>query len=824
MKNALIRKSRKRRQLLCSCLYLFYSAYFALLCALLSNQAVVVAKSITIDEPNYKEHEDDLNAVTKLEMPQVLPVPFSETDHVHESTDKNMLAMKQRKRKKYSHQKRMGNSMSGSRHKKKKGKTRRRDQNKRQISSAHDGSNNSAQRQARSLFVLQQYTRRRMMGRVSMQRQMKVSLFPSMFRGWPWQRNRRMGGRRGQWMSSGPPRRRFRRDWGRNEDTDRGGSGVVSVGSRPVETRAPHSITVVESRPATPAPSPGFERPINRAADAPLALIIDGKLHYGQYANQESNARDNLIPDFSYAGYMGGGVALPTYDSIPVQRTLSPSGGDDFASIQQALDEVANLPPDIRGIKGAVLLARGTYSISRTLRMTSSGVILRGEGQGPADTVISSTNQEKKGYGIRIEGEGGSDHPRRASNAQTFRTTDNVVPTGSRTVTVASVADFIVGDKVALVRTPNDVWIGPDGINVEQFGWEADNYNAAYEASILAIDEPNNQLILDVPLVETIETRFGGGEIYRIDTTNRIQQTGIENIRVETPDGDPDDYDRPFWAIYMQYVENSWVRDVTVRRISQGITTNFGVRFVTVQDSAYLDPDFEVTGGNHYAFNLDSGQGVLMQRCFASQARHPYVTGSKVRGPNVFLDSVSVRDETDTGPHQVSFVKLHKMLRSKVNVQLIRNLEGSQYICMLTLQRWSTGTLYDNLSGTDLWVQNRADSGTGHGWAGAQQMLWNVDYETLILHAPGGAMNWAVGAKGEYTESIWSPNEPNGIIESQGQDVQPRSLYLQQLQDRLGAGAVNAITIPLQRSQSIIGQLRTWDGNGRSPLSASNFE
>lgn len=38
--------------------------------------------------------------------------------------------------------------------------------------------------------------------------------------------------------------------------------------------------------------------------------------------------------------------------------------------------------------------------------------------------------------------------------------------------------------------------------------------------------------------------------------------------------------------------------------------------------------------------------------------------------------------------------------------------------------RWSTGLLFDNIKTGLINVQNRADSGSGHGWTGAQVMLW----------------------------------------------------------------------------------------------------
>ena len=81
--------------------------------------------------------------------------------------------------------------------------------------------------------------------------------------------------------------------------------------------------------------------------------------------------------DFSHAGYMGGGVALP---DVPVKKTIEPSGGDDdTATIQAAIDEVSKLPLE-NGWRGAVLLAPGTYPCEGTIRISTSGVVLRGSG------------------------------------------------------------------------------------------------------------------------------------------------------------------------------------------------------------------------------------------------------------------------------------------------------------------------------------------------------------------------------------------------------------------------------------------------------------
>jgi hypothetical protein len=125
---------------------------------------------------------------------------------------------------------------------------------------------------------------------------------------------------------------------------------------------------------------------------ASVKLGENGKLEY------IADARENMIPDFSRAGYMGGGVKIP---DLPVRITLEPrpgmnmalemynpddppdaGEGDDFPRIQAAIDKVSAMPLDKNGLRGAVLLKKGLYRTSKGLSIKASGVVLRGEGQG----------------------------------------------------------------------------------------------------------------------------------------------------------------------------------------------------------------------------------------------------------------------------------------------------------------------------------------------------------------------------------------------------------------------------------------------------------
>src|SRR5687768_8360574 len=114
---------------------------------------------------------------------------------------------------------------------------------------------------------------------------------------------------------------------------------------------------------------------VSNAQDMPPATTmlypgIDGKLVY------VADSLGNKIPDFSNAGYKGGGVAIPY---VPVKATVWPVAGDNSDNIQAAIDKVSAMPPDVSGFRGAVLLKMGVYTLEKPVAIKASGVVLRGE-------------------------------------------------------------------------------------------------------------------------------------------------------------------------------------------------------------------------------------------------------------------------------------------------------------------------------------------------------------------------------------------------------------------------------------------------------------
>ena len=139
------------------------------------------------------------------------------------------------------------------------------------------------------------------------------------------------------------------------------------------------------------------------AADRPTSAWVhpgdDGKLVY------RTTETGDRIMDFSHAGYMGGGVALP---DVPVKKTIKPTGGDDdAAAIQAAIDEVAALPLE-GGFRGAVLLEPGIYRCGGTINITASGVVLRGSGAtGESRSTLLLTGRPHAAIAMREGGRGG---------------------------------------------------------------------------------------------------------------------------------------------------------------------------------------------------------------------------------------------------------------------------------------------------------------------------------------------------------------------------------------------------------------------------------
>jgi hypothetical protein len=469
----------------------------------------------------------------------------------------------------------------------------------------------------------------------------------------------------------------------------------------------------------------------------------DGKLVY------VPDEQGNTIPDFSDCGYMGGGVPIP---DVAVRATVEPAEGDCGPMIQASIDQVSGLPLDANGFRGAVLLKRGRYAIAGTIAIKASGVVLRGEGRGEDGTVLIAAGKGQRTL-IRVAGSSG---PKEVAGSRR-KITDAYVPVGARSFHVERADDLKVGDLVTVLRPSTAEWIhfiGMDRIPVPQgrtdvVQWKAGSKDLHFRRVITAIE--GDRVTVDAPIVNALQAEYGGGFLYKHDAGGLVSQVGVENLRGESEYTAPDDEDHGWNFVGMDNVRDGWTRNVTSVHFGYSLVAlSRNAYHVTVRDCTCLDPVSKITGGRRYSFAI-TGSLNLFYRCQAKDGRHDFVMHATVPGPNAFVDCLAEKAHSDTGPHH----------------------------------RWSTGTLYDNVEvqGNAINVQNRGASGTGHGWAGAQMVFWNCKAKSMDVQGPPTAQNWAIGCSAGTTKG-------SGFWESKGVAVEPRSLYLKQLEDRLGADVV----------------------------------
>ena len=483
----------------------------------------------------------------------------------------------------------------------------------------------------------------------------------------------------------------------------------------------------------------------------------EGRLVYG------TDARGNRIPDFSIAGYRGGGVPI---SDVSVVEEVEPGEGDDGERIQAAIDRVAERPLNDDGFRGAVLLKSGVYEIEGKLRVSDSGIVLRGEGQGEDGTVLIGAGATQRAL-IRVEGTGlwsEVDGTRR-------RILDDYVPVGATSFEVEADHDFEPGDRVIVHRPDTEEWISAigmdsipersDGRTVRQ--WTPGGFELLYERIVADVD--GNRITVDAPVMMALDARFGGGSVYRFEFPGRIENVGVENMRgiAEIAEGaEADSEDHAWIFVRFDRLKNGWIRDITSYHFGFALAQVAArSKWVTVQDCRYLEPVSEIRGSRRYPFHV-GGQQNLFQRLYSEDARRDFSTGRAVAGPNVVLDSEAYNAVNYTGPHH----------------------------------RWATGILYDNVRvpHDGIKVQNRMNFGSGHGWPGANIVFWNCSADEIVVESPPTARNWSIGSKGRKGEPAFvgrthTIDDFPGTWISHGEHVEPRSLYLEQLEERMGAGA-----------------------------------
>ncbi len=516
------------------------------------------------------------------------------------------------------------------------------------------------------------------------------------------------------------------------------------------------------------------------AQGGPRRLVYpgaDGKLAY------DADARGNRIPDFSHAGYGGGGVPLPV---VPVRVVVPARDGDSTARIQAALDYVAALNPDADGFRGAVLLQTGRHEVAGALRLTASGVVLRG--QGPKNTVIVATGTDRRtliqvrGKADRKLGVWGRIVPN-AVEGKGYAVADKYVPVGATRLRLVNTEGLRVGDRVLVEHPSTKAWIA--ALRMDRFptdgkgswlDWRPGTLNLHWDRTVTKVE--GDTVTLDCPLTAALDATLATATVRPYTWPGRIARVGIEGLRCESAfdRANPHDEEHSWNAVGVECAEDVWVRQVTAAHFAgSAVAVWETARRVTVEDVESLHPVSEIGGYRRLTF-YTSGQQTLCRRCKAEDGRHDFATGYLAAGPNAFVECKAARARRFSGP----------------------------------IESWATGVLYDNvtLDGAGLALTNREIEGQGVGWAAANCVLWQCVAPVVTCRAPPTADNWAIGCWGQFVG--------DGHWRSMNQFVKPQSLYAAQLADRLAGKAEvrSAVPVDAGSAPSIDAVVRAGEASG----------
>lgn len=379
---------------------------------------------------------------------------------------------------------------------------------------------------------------------------------------------------------------------------------------------------------------------------------------------QDKNTiKNNVLPDFSYAGYHFGEKELPSaFDhtlNVADFGAIAGDGRDDTPAFNKALDKANNL-------EGYVLIniPSGKFNISQIIYINRSKTVLRGVGSGQTGTILyfelplrfvadPPEHEELMEYLVRFdkrqrEPKRGIDTPfsqyswsggflwvakkgklyksyniPKYNQPITTYTTCSSGKQGEFKVEVQDASQLKVGQTYKLC------WYNKDGeegsliehmydqqdVTVGEHHWNnPDNPLVSQMVKITKIDK--NVIVVKAPLLWDVRTDWHCSLV----EWEHIEEVGIENMAFEFPISP----DRPHHcedgnnAIYLTSLMNGWVRNVSIKNADSGILTD-DISNVTIENvTSYGDKL------SHYSVAMGEVHNVLVKDLrVRNKVRHP---------------------------------------------------------------------------------------------------------------------------------------------------------------------------------------------------------
>lgn len=484
----------------------------------------------------------------------------------------------------------------------------------------------------------------------------------------------------------------------------------------------------------------------------------------------ESNS-ENVLPDFSYAGYKCGEVAIPTVKQMKLKWfdvTEFGAVASDGESDREAF--IAAIAAAEANGGGVIYFPEGEFEIhaeedpDQTIFIRSSNTIIKGAGRNKSKILLSTpyhpTNPEQlwtSPTAIGFSPKGG---------IKAIGTVTADAPRGSFTIEVSSTKGLKAGDWInvnlpfnnaeELVRQElgdyydqmnNSVLIKKQGVHVDDFH------------QIKSVS--GNVITMVEPIVYAVESRWG----WKVDKIPYLENVGVEDITFQ---GDcVDDYvhhrtwndDGGYKAVFFSRTVDSWIRRTDFIHITEAVSFTLSARV-----SAF---DIHVSGKRgHSSIRSQNSVRAFIGKVF------DYSDSQTVKGAGQW-HAVGVSKHSLAAVLWRNEWGLDANFEAHASQPRATLIDACQGGFIRLRQGGGEAQLPNHLGDLVIWNFEATASEPERSW-----QWW--DSETIWTRFTPPVM---VGYHG--AELIFEPSQTL-IEESHGEPVEPESLYEAQLIRRLG--------------------------------------
>ncbi|MCA9125746.1 MAG: right-handed parallel beta-helix repeat-containing protein [Planctomycetales bacterium] len=466
------------------------------------------------------------------------------------------------------------------------------------------------------------------------------------------------------------------------------------------------------------------------------------------------------LPDFSYAGYRRGEVALPTDDALTKRPSQSVrqygAVGDGItddthafeAALHQAAGHVVEVPP-------------GEYVISRQLVIDQSETVLRGCGPDQSRLLFKQPlNDIQPNWGATTTGKRTSNYSwsggfitlKGQFDSRPHCQVTEPAQRGGQRLVVSELAHLRVGELIRLQMSDEA------SQSLAQYLYQADpgplenllsRASVTWTAAIVSLDHDARTLTLDRPLTTDVRLAWQP-RLYLASSS--VEESGVQGLAFRFPDLPYGGHvtELGFNAIAMSGVRNCWVRDISIHNCDSGIFISGSQN--TVQNIAFTserleEPTRHATG--HHGITLGGQDNLLTDFDLRTRFMHD-LTVTRGSAGNVAMRGRGIDlcfDHHRYAPHSNLFTEIDVGLGSR------------------TFQSGGGAALgRHSAAWTTFWgIASQQPLKWPEGWSPDQINLVGIETESdAILHS-----------NGRWLEPI-APSR-----------LQPRNLYWAQLQRRL---------------------------------------